>query len=670
MTAATGMALAELRPVVAIYSTFLSRAFDQQNLDVGLHRAPVVICADRAGITGDDGASHHGLLDLVLGLSIPTLSVFAPSEPSEIAPMLEAALGLGTPALIRYPKTPGPLGLGEPGVGPRLPGAARGHGEVVLVGIGKMAERALAAASLLAAEGLDVTVLDPRVIRPLDPALLKRAGDASLVVTIEDGFVHGGAGQYIRSEIERGRGRERRRADVVNARHPDALPRTRQPRRDPRRPRARCAGHRDLDHCAARSSASPQRGAARAPTRDDRSLDRLADAEARSRRAPELDLGGGDGQGEARELSRRAGDLAAGAARAAARDLRLRPLRRRRRRRVRRGSRCGARLGRGRARPRARRRGGAHPVFVELDATIARVRRGARTVRRSHRRQPTRPDKDPLPDLRGPRRLLRALGQPGRAPRARRLRSHGRARGRRVLGPRSAPGCRSSSTCRTSARTTEPGVSISPPRTSRASVSPRPTSAPTTATARLRRLIAFECGQARHLLEAGSPLVRLLSGGRAWRSPASSVAASRSSTRSNGRRLRRARQHREGDEARGRSARAASFAPPAPMIALEIAYARCEEITRAEARNFSYGIRLLPLDKRQAMSALYAFARRVDDIGDGPLRGRGEARRARRGAPGDRRRSATTRRPTTRCSSRSPTRRTASRSRLRRSVSS
>jgi len=203
MTAAAGMALGGLRPVVAVYSTFLSRAFDQENLDVGLLDLPVVICADRAGITGDDGASHHGLLDLVLGLSIPTMSIFAPSEPSEIAPMLEAALALGTPSLIRYPKTPAPLGLASPAEGLASRTLREGSGEVVLIGIGKMAERALEAASLLEPTGLDATVLDPRVIRPLDPALLKRAGAASLVVTVEDGFAHGGAGQYIRAELER-----------------------------------------------------------------------------------------------------------------------------------------------------------------------------------------------------------------------------------------------------------------------------------------------------------------------------------------------------------------------------------------------------------------------------------------------------------------------------------
>jgi 1-deoxy-D-xylulose-5-phosphate synthase len=202
MTAAAGMALAGLRPVVAIYSTFLSRAFDQQNLDVGLHRAPVVICADRAGITGDDGPSHHGLLDMVLALSIPDMAVFAPSEPAEIAPMLEAALSLSAPAIIRYPKTPGPVALAPLGSGLSYRELRRGAGEVVILGIGKMAERAMNAASLLVGAGADVTVLDPRVVRPVDGALLDRVLDARLVVTAEDGMVHGGAGQYLRAEIE------------------------------------------------------------------------------------------------------------------------------------------------------------------------------------------------------------------------------------------------------------------------------------------------------------------------------------------------------------------------------------------------------------------------------------------------------------------------------------
>ncbi len=202
MTSAAGMAMAGLRPVVAIYSTFLSRCFDQQNLDVGLHGAPVVICADRAGVTGDDGPSHHGLLDMVLGLSIPNLAVFAPAEPSEVGGMLVSALELRTPALIRYPKTPGPARLAAPGTGLHCRILREGGDEIVLLGIGKLAKTALEAAELLAREGIEASVIDPRVIRPLDPALLGRASGAQLVVTAEDGLLHGGAGAYIAAEID------------------------------------------------------------------------------------------------------------------------------------------------------------------------------------------------------------------------------------------------------------------------------------------------------------------------------------------------------------------------------------------------------------------------------------------------------------------------------------
>src|SRR5487761_2750331 len=117
MTSAAGMAMVGLRPVVAVYSTFFSRAFDQANLDVGLHGLPVVFVLDRAGITGDDGPSHHGVLELVLALTIPGMTVFAPSSAPEVELMLAEALTLEAPALIRYPKTPGPVALAPAGVG-------------------------------------------------------------------------------------------------------------------------------------------------------------------------------------------------------------------------------------------------------------------------------------------------------------------------------------------------------------------------------------------------------------------------------------------------------------------------------------------------------------------------------------------------------------------------
>ena len=131
VTAAAGMAMAGLRPVVAVYSTFFSRAFDQANLDVGLHGLPVVFVLDRAGITGDDGPSHHGVLDLSLALSIPGMTVFAPSSAQEVAVMLDTALTLRRPSVIRFPKTParqvapdGAVGSGPAGP-PGPPGRRR-----------------------------------------------------------------------------------------------------------------------------------------------------------------------------------------------------------------------------------------------------------------------------------------------------------------------------------------------------------------------------------------------------------------------------------------------------------------------------------------------------------------------------------------------------------------
>src|ERR1700684_4734662 len=115
VTAAAGMAMAGLRPVVAVYSTFFSRAFDQANLDVGLHGLPVVFALDRAGITGDDGASHHGVLDMALCLRIPGMTIFAPSSAQEVPVMLETALGLTGPAAVRWPRTAARCGDGGPG---------------------------------------------------------------------------------------------------------------------------------------------------------------------------------------------------------------------------------------------------------------------------------------------------------------------------------------------------------------------------------------------------------------------------------------------------------------------------------------------------------------------------------------------------------------------------
>jgi 1-deoxy-D-xylulose-5-phosphate synthase len=198
VTSAAGMAMTGLRPVVAVYSTFFSRAFDQANLDVGLHGAPVVFALDRAGITGDDGASHHGVLDLALCLRIPGMTVFAPSSAQEMPVMLETALSLSGPSSIRYPKTPArEVPPAQVGSGLAARRVLAGDGAVCLLAVGKMLEAAEEAARLLAADGVDATVWDVRVVRPLDPAMIADAGRHGLVVTVEDGIRVGGAGSSI-----------------------------------------------------------------------------------------------------------------------------------------------------------------------------------------------------------------------------------------------------------------------------------------------------------------------------------------------------------------------------------------------------------------------------------------------------------------------------------------
>ncbi len=198
VTSAAGMAMGGLRPVVAVYSTFFSRAFDQANLDVGLHHLPVVFALDRAGITGDDGASHHGVLDMALCLRIPGMTIFAPSSNAEVDVMLRTALDLDGPSAIRYPKGAArQLPPDQVGSGLSARKVATGDGRICLLAIGKMVEAAEAAAALLAVDGHPATVWDVRVVRPLDAAMVADAFGHQLVVTIEDGIREGGAGAYL-----------------------------------------------------------------------------------------------------------------------------------------------------------------------------------------------------------------------------------------------------------------------------------------------------------------------------------------------------------------------------------------------------------------------------------------------------------------------------------------
>ena len=202
VTMASGMAMGGLRPIIALYSTFLTRAMDQVNLDVALHEQPVVFCLDRAGITGDDGASHHGILDMVLLSKVPGMTIFAPSSYQEIHVMMESALKITDgPSAIRWPKTPAPA-VEQHQVGKGLAARQVSDGtQACLIGVGKTLATAEEAAELLRAEGVSCSVWDPRVVKPLDPAMIAAAAGHDVVVTIEDGLAEGGIGQTIRDQV-------------------------------------------------------------------------------------------------------------------------------------------------------------------------------------------------------------------------------------------------------------------------------------------------------------------------------------------------------------------------------------------------------------------------------------------------------------------------------------
>jgi len=200
VNAAAGMAMGGLRPVVAIYSTFLNRAWDQVYYDVGLHHLPVIFCLDRAGITGDDGPSHHGVLDMMLLTKVPGMTVFAPSSYEEVANMLHQALTITSgPVAIRWPKSPA-RSTTQVGSGLRAR-KVRSGSRVCLVGVGKLVAACEQAAQILAANGIDSTVWDARLASPLDPAMLEDAMAHELVVSVEDGIVEGGVGSRVNAAL-------------------------------------------------------------------------------------------------------------------------------------------------------------------------------------------------------------------------------------------------------------------------------------------------------------------------------------------------------------------------------------------------------------------------------------------------------------------------------------
>ena len=199
---ACGLAIAGLRPVVAIYSTFLQRAFDPIVHDAALQNLPIVFAIDRGGLVGDDGATHHGTLDLAYLRSIPNMTVMAPQDEAELVSMLHTALRIDGPVAIRYPRGAG-VGVALPAYPDVLPlgaGQVLESGEqVALVGYGYGTQIALATAQHLHTHaGIAATVVNARFVRPLDDALMRKlAARHELVVTIEDHAAHGGFGSAV-----------------------------------------------------------------------------------------------------------------------------------------------------------------------------------------------------------------------------------------------------------------------------------------------------------------------------------------------------------------------------------------------------------------------------------------------------------------------------------------
>ena len=198
---AAGLAAGGMKPVVAIYSTFLQRAYDQLIMDVALQELPVVFCLDRAGLVGEDGPTHHGVFDLTYLRSVPGLSVLAPADEAELAHMLHTALATDGPVAIRYPRGTGAgVPLPEaPQVFERGRAEVRRRGsDVALLAVGRMVGAAEAAADLLVADGVDATVVNLRWIKPLDLETVGEVAESHpLVVTVEENTGVGGVGSAV-----------------------------------------------------------------------------------------------------------------------------------------------------------------------------------------------------------------------------------------------------------------------------------------------------------------------------------------------------------------------------------------------------------------------------------------------------------------------------------------
>lgn len=217
MASASGLALGGLHPVVAVYSTFLNRGFDQLLMDIALLGLPVTVVLDRAGVTGSDGASHNGVWDMALTSIVPGMRVAAPRDGKRLRELFNESLEISDgPSVVRFPKgnllddmdAVDTLADGTDviytNVGSSSGAAAsdaQARRDVLIVSVGAMSARSIAAAKLLAEQGVGVTVIDPRWVAPVPESVVRLAADYGLVVTVEDGIKRGGIGSLVAEKL-------------------------------------------------------------------------------------------------------------------------------------------------------------------------------------------------------------------------------------------------------------------------------------------------------------------------------------------------------------------------------------------------------------------------------------------------------------------------------------
>jgi len=204
VASAAGLAFGGLHPVVAIYATFMNRAFDQVMMDVALHKAGVTFVLDRSGVTGPDGPSHHGVWDLAMLQLVPGIRIAAPRDEARLREEFDEAIAIeDAPTVIRFPK--GAVAADQPAVERLADGTdvlwRHGAEDVLLVGIGPMTQLAVDVAERLRAQGIGATVVDPRWAVPVQPSIVTLAASHRLVITIEDGIRVGGVGTRVRQVL-------------------------------------------------------------------------------------------------------------------------------------------------------------------------------------------------------------------------------------------------------------------------------------------------------------------------------------------------------------------------------------------------------------------------------------------------------------------------------------